>query len=240
MWTILSLATKPSRTVLQKVHDDKVAHVSWWKITGFVRGFMAAGGLLGVSATILPYEALDLVSGVHAVIVGWRSLADAIGSFIGPLFNLPDIQAEIVSSFIIGTAIGPAWAFSILQSEWGQHKGVIQNAAFTYRVVTAFGEAYLWGLMLVSFVFPSKGFFFAALALSISLLGALRRLPTFRSGFFTALGFLMLMEGVYLVSTPSVQGAFDGFVCKNAGDTAPRCQAQSKELKVQNFPQLQD
>lgn len=207
------------------MQDERVAHVRFWKVSEFSRGVLAAGGLLGASATILPYAALDLVSGLHAVLVGWRALAEAIGDFVGPLFNLPKIPPTIVSAAMVGSAIGPPWAYSILRSEWGQHKGFIQNAAYSYRVVIALIEAFFWSFVLVSVPFGLI-FLLASFSLTLSLLGALRRLPTFRSGFFTALGFLALMEGVYLASTPKVQTAFDSFVCKHAGDTAPRCQVK--------------
>lgn len=198
--------------------------MGWWKVSEFSRGILSAVGLLGAAEGILPYGALDLVAGINAVMVGWSAVASTIGSWIGELLRIPAIPPEYVSAAAIGLAIGPAWAFSILKDEWGTHKGTLQNAAFAFRVVFAFVEVVFWALVFVS-IKPHDPFFYGAMfILALNLLTTLRRLPGFRSGFLLVLGFLVGIEGVYLVSTDSVQAAFDGFVCKHQGDIAPRCQ----------------
>ncbi len=73
-----------------------------------------------------------------------------VGAFVGPLFGLPDLPPEIVNALIIGSAIGPAWAFSILKSEWGTHKGFGQNTAFWVRAISAFVEPYFFALIAVA------------------------------------------------------------------------------------------
>lgn len=198
--------------------------MGWWKVSEFSRGVFGALGLLGTAEGILPIKALDIVAGIHAVAIAWNTIATAIGAFLGQMLSLPDIPPEIVSASVIGLAIGPAWAFSILKSEWGKHTGSFQNAVFWFRVVFALVEVFFWALVVVS-VKPHNPFFYGALILlAINLFTTLLRLPGFRSGFLTVLGFLVVVEGVYVLSTDSVQAAFDGFVCKHQGDVAPRCQ----------------
>ncbi|MCG6111544.1 MAG: hypothetical protein MEQ74_05065 [Paracoccus sp.] len=194
------------------------------KTSGFIRGATAAFAFLGLAPNLVPYATLDLASGVHAVIVGWNTIMAGIAQWLG----LPDIPTDILNAAVIALAIGPAWALSILVSEWGMHKGLVQNAAFWTRATVALLESGLYAVMVVS-IRPHDPFFYAGLiSLVIMLIRAMVALPSWRSGFLTALGFLVVVEGVYLASTETVQAAFDGFVCERQSASAPRCEAGLK------------
>ena len=196
------------------------------KVSGFARGATAALAVLGLLPQLLPYDVLDLVAGLHALLVGWNTLAGAIGAFIGQILRLPEIPPEIVSAAVIALTVGPAWSFSIFASERGQHKGALQIGAYSVRIVVAFLEAMLWATLFV-LIPPNNPFFYGALfSLLIMFSRALVSLPRFRAGFLTALGFLAVVEGIYLASTERVQAAFDGFVCEHQQAGAPRCQAE--------------
>ena len=188
---------------------------------------LAAFALLAGSPAVLEvYSPLDMVAVVHAIIVGWNQVAEGIADILHRL-RLPEFPPEIVTSFMLAAAIGPAWSFSILKSEWGQHKGVVQNAAFGVRGAVALFETVLWCLFVVAA--PVGSFlFWAALAPLVLLFGTtLARLPTYRRGFLFALGALTALEGVYLLSTQDAQDAFDSFVCQHRQAEAPRCEPVS-------------
>lgn len=198
--------------------------MGWWKVLGFSRGVIGAVGLLGAAELVLPdYGASGVMAGAHAAIVAWNVLAGHVGDFVGPILGLPELPPEIVNALVIGTAIGPAWAFSILKSEWGAHQGFVQNAAFWTRIIIAFLETYFFALMMVSSTPLTSFFWLAVLGVALPMLGALRRLPTYRYGFMFTLGFLGLLEGAYLMSTETVKAAVAGFVCEHSTSGARMC-----------------
>lgn len=199
--------------------------MNWLKASLFSRGVLGALALLGAAEGILPYSALDLVAGMHAVMLGWNSITSAVAALIGPILNFPDFPHQLVSAGVIALTIGPAYSYSIVKSEWGQHKGAVQNTAFGTRGILALVEVFLFSVLVVG-IRPDHYMFYAALLpLLLITLVTLRRIRSFRSGFLLVLGFLFGMEGVYLVSTDRVQAAFDSFVCKHQSDVAPRCQS---------------
>lgn len=197
--------------------------MKWLKVSQFWRGVGAALGLLAASPAVLEvYSPLDLVAAVHAVIVAWAQVAEGIVNLLHRL-GLPKFPPEVATSVMLGLAIGPAWSLSVLKSEWGQHQGVVQNTAFGVRAGVAFGEALLWSLFVVAAPVGSLLFWGALIPLVLLFGTALASLPAYRRGFLFALGALAALEGVYLLSTETVQAAFDGFVCQHETAGAPRC-----------------
>lgn len=198
--------------------------MQWLKLSHFSRGALAAFALLGASPTILEeYSPLDMVAVVHAVIMGWNQVAAGIASTLHHFLDLPEFPSEIVTSVMLALAIAPAWSFSILKSEWGQHEGVVQNTAFGVRGLIALTEPFLFSLFVVAAPIASPIFWLSLLGLALPFGTTLARLPTYRRGFLFALGALAAMEGVYLLSTERVQSAFDSFVCQHQTVNAPRC-----------------
>lgn len=206
--------------------------MSWIKLSLFSRGAIAAITLLAAADYALPaYSPLDVVSGVHAAVVGWNELAASLGTSLSYLFGLPNIPAEIVNAAIIGGAIGPAWTLSILKAEWGQHQGMVQNLAFWTRAILGFVEVFFMAIFAISAPPFSIIFFFALLGLLVPLITALNRLSAYRNGFVSTLAFLAVLEGIYLISTDRVQSAFDVFVCERQQASAPRCEVSTDSKK---------
>lgn len=193
------------------------------KASQFIRGAGALFALLTLITEYLPYETLDLAAGFHAVIVGWNAISASIGVFISSILKVPAIPPEIINAAVLCLSIGPFWSFSILKSEWGQHRGAIQNTAFGARAVIGLLEVAFWSVMVMTLQ-PGLLFFLALFPLILCLLAVIRRLPTYRAGFLFALGFVAAMGGVYIFSSQQVQAAFDSFVCSQEGTIAPRCE----------------
>ncbi len=186
-----------------------------------------AFAFLGAAPNILEhYSPLDLAAVVHAVIVGWNQVAGGIAGFLENLLDLPDIHPDLVTALMLALAIGPAWSWSILQREWGQHKGAVQNTAFGVRVVIALLETLPFSLFAIAMPVGTFLWWVAFVPLILALATALARLPAYRHGFLFALGVLAAMESVYLLSTERVQAAFDGFVCQHEEAAAPRCEPE--------------
>lgn len=196
----------------------------WARLGMFSRGVASAIGLLGAAEFVFPaYGALDIMAGVHAVIVGWNTLAGYIGALVGPLIGFPEVPPEIMNVLVIGTAIGPAWAYSILKSEWGMHKGFVQNGAFWVRAICALLDPYISGMLAITADPSSMLFWVGIFGIALPMITAMRRLQAYRSGILWALGSLALLEGAYLISTDKTKEAIAGFVCAHQSAGAPMC-----------------
>lgn len=199
-----------------------------WKIikaSYFVRGAGTALALLTIFPNFLPFHALDLLAGTYYIIMKWNEFAGAVGKFLGEMFGIDEIAAEVITALIIALSIGPFYSLAILRSEWGQHTGVVQSSAFWIRALAGF-----FGVLLMTpHLFaapPTDSFFWAALvAVLLPLLVALRILPAYRAGFLSVVGFVMFMEGAYFMGSEWVQEVFDNAVCKEEHSLAPRCQS---------------
>ena len=83
-------------------------------------------------------------------------------------------------------------------------------------------------LIIGGATYPSL-FSWATMALLVLiLLVSLKRLPKFRMGFFTVLGFLGFLEVVYLASTNEVRDVFDTFVCERQSVGLPKCKGEKR------------
>ena len=183
---------------------------------------IVAFGFLAAAPQIIPYEALDLASGMHAVIVGWRAIAGVLGTLIGPYIGFPEMPPEIFSALLLGFSLGSFFGLGVLRKEWGTHKGLIQNGAFWTRALIPLVSTPIMSLFFVV-GYPTLPFFFSTLYLTISLVDVLSRFPSFRQGFFIVLGFVIFIEGVYLISTERVRSTFDEFVCQRTDGVAAAC-----------------
>jgi hypothetical protein len=190
------------------------------KLPGITKGMLGAMGFLGAAPTFLPYNVLEIVSFVNAVILGWNSIMSAIWGVIAGLLLLPDVPPEVISAAVLGFSLSSTWAYSILRSEWGQHQGFLQNAAYWTRIVMAFFDGPII-LAIIFATYPSAMFWMALVAMFFILFTSLSRLPRFRAGFLTIFGFLGFLEGVYLLSTDAVR---DTFVCDRQSVGLPQCE----------------
>ena len=192
------------------------------KLPGITKGAIGAMGFLGAAPNIIPYNVLEIVSLVHAVIIGWNELMAAMWRLISGVLGLPELPPELISATVLGFSLSSTWAYSIYVSERGQHLGFIQNAAFGSRIIMAFFDGPLL-LMIGGATYPSLWFWSAMALLFSILLASLIRLPKLRMGFLTILGFLGFLEIVYLVSTDQARDAFDTFVCERQSAGLPKC-----------------
>ncbi|NDW34934.1 hypothetical protein [Salipiger sp. PrR007] len=198
------------------------------KTSQLVRGAVSAMALLTFLSQYLPFAVLDLATLVHQIILRWNDITADVGAFISTLLGAPDIPSEIVNAVIIGLSLGPVWSYSILKSEWGTHRGIIQNAAFWVRAAIGCLDGFF--AAMIAIIFGSGPFFYAAIAtLLILTVTVLARLPAYRKGFIFALGALIFVEGIYYFSSPAVQSAFDSFICGGTESNAPRCQSVTQQ-----------
>lgn len=192
------------------------------KTSQFIRGAASAIALLTFLSQYLPYAVLDMAALVHQILMRWNAIAARAGAFISGLVGIPDIPPEIINAVVIGLSIGPVWSYTILKSEWGTHRGLVQNAAFLTRGIIGFMDGFIFAMMAI--LAGSGPILYIAIATLLMLTFAVfRRLPTYRKGFIFILGALIAIEGVYILSTPTVKSSFDAFVCGGGETNAPRC-----------------
>lgn len=202
------------------------------KTSQFFRGVLATLSLLAMAPEILDgYTSPDLAAGVHAVIVGWNVIAESVGSIAASILQIPDIPAEFVNALVLGFTISPPWVYRILSSEWGQHRGVVQNTAFWVRATVGFVQPFVMALFLVSAPLGSIIFFITLAGVLVPFLAVLQYFDAYRKGFFFMLGALVAVEVVYMLSTDSVQALFDDFVCEHQDGAAPRCGSSNRYPK---------
>ncbi|MEQ3626462.1 MAG: hypothetical protein ABNH26_14685 [Celeribacter sp.] len=191
------------------------------KTSQFIRGAACAMAFLTLLSQYLPFAVLDLVALVHQILMRWNAIAAHVGAAIAALLGMPEIPPEFINAAIIGVSLGPVWSYSILKSEWGTHRGFIQNTAFWTRVIFGCFDGFL--MAMIAIIAGSGPFFYISVAiLFMLLLIVLSRMSTYRKGFIFILGALFAFEGIYFFSTPAVQSAFDAFVCGSESN-APRC-----------------
>lgn len=194
----------------------------FFKASAFVRGMWVAFGVLAAAPQVIPYEVLDLASGMHAVIIGWRAIAGVFSALIGPYIGFPEMSPEVFSGLLLGLSLGSFFGLGVLRKEWGVHKGLTQNAAFWARALIPLVSTPIMSLFFVV-GYPTLPFFFSGVYLTVSLVGVLSRFPAFRQGFFIVLGFVVFIEGVYLISTERMRSTFDEFVCQHTDGATAAC-----------------
>lgn len=105
------------------------------KTSQFIRGAASGIALLTFLSQYLPYAVLDMAALVHQILMRWNTIAARVGAVISGLVGMPDIPPVITNAAIIGLSIGPVWSYTTLKSEWGTHRGLVQNAAFWTSVI---------------------------------------------------------------------------------------------------------
>ncbi|WP_422074431.1 hypothetical protein [Tranquillimonas rosea] len=186
--------------------------------------------LLTFLAQYSPFAVLDMATLVHHILMLWNDAVAQLGEFISGLVGMPSIPPEIANAVIIGLSVGPVWSYTILKSEWGTHRGLVQNAAFWTRAAIGCLDGFV--VAMIAIIVRSGPILYVTIAtLLLLIITVLSRMPTFRKGFIFILGVLVASEGIYFVSTPAVRSAFDEFVCGGEGSNAPRCQRTTEPEK---------
>lgn len=199
------------------------------RASAFMRGVVTAAGLLTAIPQFVPYEVIDLASGMHAVLVGWEVTAGAIGHLISLILGFPEIPADIASGAIIGLSLGSFFALGVLRAEWRTHTGIIQNGAFLVRVLIPLISTPMMAIFFM-ISYPTILFWLSGMYVLTSLVFVMKRFPSFRRGIFSVVGFVLFVEGVYLVSTERVQTLFEDFVCDHVDAGTPRCAPEAQAI----------
>jgi hypothetical protein len=90
-----------------------------WKVFWFARGALAACTVASIVPNFLDLTRWEFLRAFHALVVGWRSVAGALGRLIGELPFMPPLSAMTVNMLVLLGAVGFPGAWGVLKY-WGE------------------------------------------------------------------------------------------------------------------------
>jgi hypothetical protein len=184
--------------------DGKATWSGWVERFWFVRGVAAAVLLVGLVPEFTSLTRFEFLKGAYALVVGWRHVAAWVGSLIGLLPVIPELDPETVGALLFTASVGAPSCYYMWQSRWPQRALGMSHQSLLPPLLLAWhfliyrdlakadpaewdwntGETFLLFLFLASFAVT------------------VWKLPGYGRGVVVVLSFIVTLQLLYWLNTP--------------------------------------
>ena len=196
----------------------------WWKTIydrfWFLRGVVAAYSFTALATTSLDWERFPFLRVIHFSILQWNKVTHLFSKFIQETLPFIQLTSGHVSALILVSVL----TFPSLLVGYAPNQSFLYKIRYLLGFLFSIGVMIFWGgdtfdsyqnpllalILLAPILYPQ------AKVLVIEKRG-------YGQGIVTAIGFLITLEALYLLSTPTLKSVLDQWACSNSGQSREIC-----------------
>mgnify|MGYP001049145463 CR=1 FL=1 len=187
-----------------------------WKKFVFLRGIAAAFAVLSFVPQFFPFEQMDILRAVRAVIFNWNHLAAIVGDLIGSIPFFPELSARTVNFLILATTVSVPAFYAMWPG-----RAYANERSGTIALISSIFAMMIFITVQFNFDLPLDAYRVLVVALLLTMIIFL--LPVYRSGLVFVIAVLVTFEAVYWLNLPQFRDSVDRFICQAEQMSAEEC-----------------
>lgn len=187
-----------------------------WTKYVFLRGVVAAFAVLSFVPQFFPFEQIDILRAVRAVIFNWNHLASIVGDLIGFIPFVPELSASTVNFLILATTVYVPGFYAMWpgRAYANERSGIIALISAIFALV-------IFLTVQLDYDLPLDAYRVLIVALMLTMIIFL--LPVYRNGLLFVIVMLATFEAVYWLNLPQFRDSVDRFICQAEQMSAEEC-----------------